>query len=263
MAYVSNVLTHWVGRGKPIEEQYDILTSKILKEKELMYGSCPWHFGSKYGGVMDNKYNIKMISFADIPFSECSKHCGKYSHFGLSFDKLYLANSLTSPVGYVQHPFIHQNFSQIFHMLHGMKGVLRGIEIPEGKWKGTKFYAEYILAKFQYMVSFFEDYSEKKFTYNEMVEDPLSEQEHFFEDASALYYEREWRMVFSNTEKPMPWHVTRNGNTYFRFNERYLKWVIVPRAFLPRLQEERAIIFNNYMLGHVPSFIAYEDLEYF
>ena len=110
MAYVSNVLTHWVGRGKTIDEQYAILTNDILKKKELIYSLSPWHFGSKYGGPTDpTQLPIPMISFADIPFSECARHCDRYSHFGLSFDKGYLANCYASPVGYVQHPFIDNN----------------------------------------------------------------------------------------------------------------------------------------------------------
>jgi hypothetical protein len=261
MAYVSNVLTHWVGRGKTPEEQYFILTNRILKEKELLYGSCPWHFSSKYGGVI--KYNIRMISFADIPFSECANHCNKYSHFGLSFDKHYLANCLASPVGYVQHPLIHQNYSDIYHTLQGMKKVLNGVEIPEGNKKGTKFNVEYLLSRFQYMMCFVEDYSKREFIYNEGAGEPLPGQEYFFEDASALYYEREWRMLLSSTAKNLPWHVTHDGNIYFQFDERYLKWVIIPRAYLTQLQEECVNIFSNYRPGDMPSFIAYEDLEYF
>ena len=261
MAYVSNVLTHWVGRGKPCDEQYNILTQLILRRKELLFDSCPWNFCSKYGGVTN--YQVPMISFADIPFSESAKHCCKYSRFGLSFEKHYLANCLTSPVGYVQHPFIHMNYSYIFHRLQGMKDVLKGTEIPNGKAKGEKFDAEQLLVRFQYMMGFLENHSRDEFRYNESAAEPLPGQEGFFQDPSSLYYEREWRMVLSSTPANLPWLQTRDGKTYFRFDERYLKWVIVPKGYLPHLQGEWASIFSDYRLGNIPSVVAYEDMEYF
>jgi hypothetical protein len=260
MAYVSNVLTHWVGRGKPCDDQYNILTQLILRRKELLFGSSPWNFRSKYGGV--TQFQISMISFSDIPFSESSKHCSKYSRFGLSFEKHYLANCLTSPVGYVQNPFVHENFSYIITHLQGMKGLLNGTEIPDGKAKGEKFDVEKLLSRFQYMMCFLEDHSKVEFIYNEAKPEPFPGQEGFFQDPSSLYYEREWRMVPSTTGMNLPWLQTRDGKTYFGFDERYLKWVIVPKAYLPRFHQEWASIFSDYRLGHIPSVVAYEDLEY-
>jgi len=261
MAYVSNVLTHWVGRGKTEDEQYAILTENILKNKELLYGTCPWHFVSRYGGVKN--FTITMISYTDIPFSECSQHCDKYSHFGLSFDIHYLANCLASPVGYIQHPFIHQNYSYIYHTLSGIKNVVNGIEIPEGKRKGKKFDARQLLSRFQFMMCYFEDYSTDEFKYNEAAVEPIPGQENYFTDTSALYYEREWRMVLSNTAKDLPWNVSHDGKTYFKFNEHFLKWIIVPQAYVHRLQEVQETIFSDYELRYIPKIVAYEDLKYF
>ena len=261
MAYVSNVLTHWVGRGKSPDQQYTILTQSILKKKELLYSACPWHFRSKYGGV--ERSEITMISFADIPFSECARHCDKYSHFGISFDKRYLANCLACPVGYVQHPFIHNNYSYIYHGLHGVKGLLSGTEIPEGKRKGEKFNPHELLTRFQYIMAFLEDHSVDEFKYNEPpAKLPLSGQEGFFENPSALYYEREWRMVLSGKATSLPWHEAREGKTYFRFEGQYVKWVIVPREYVPRLRDEQTSIFGDYPLRGIPSIVAYEDLAF-
>jgi hypothetical protein len=204
-----------------------------------------------------------MISFADIPFSECARHCDRYSHFGLSFDKGYLANCYASPVGYVQHPFIDNNYSYIWHVLQGMKSVLNGTGVPEGLRKGEKFDALHLLSRFQYMMAFLEGYSKAKYEYNEGAVEPLPDQEHFFEDSSALYYEREWRMVLSSTGRDLAWHVTRDGKTYFKFNERFLRWVIVPRTHLAKLKAERANIFSDYPPDQVSPIIAYEDMEYF
>jgi hypothetical protein len=170
---------------------------------------------------------------------------------------------LASPVGYVQHPFFHSNYSYVYHVLNGISSLLDGATIPAGKRKGERFDAGSLLSRLQYMMSFMEDHSEGKFKYNEGADEPLDGQEDFFEDPSALYYEREWRMVLSTTAGDLPWHVRRDGKTYFKYDERFLKWVIVPREYLPKLQEERPVVFGDYRLGHVPSVVAYEDLAYF
>jgi len=59
MAYISNKLTHWVGKNKPPEEQYNILTQNILKEKELRFGKCEWNFGTK--DIIIKNHMINMI----------------------------------------------------------------------------------------------------------------------------------------------------------------------------------------------------------
>ena len=262
MSYVSNVLTHWVGRGRSPEDQYTLITQSILRKRELLYSPSRWHFKSKYGGVQN--FDIMMVSFADIPFSECAVHCEDFSHFGLSFDKTYLANCLASPVGYVQQPFIYQNYVYIYHVLQGMKSVLDGTDIPEGAKKGTKFDSQAVLQRFQYIMCFLENHSEDEFKYNEPpAKTPLPDQEHFFENRSSLYYQREWRMVLSSSGRGFPWHVTRDGKTYFKFEAQYLKWVIVPREYVRRLRDEHACIFNDYPIGSIPVILAYEDLEFF
>jgi len=258
MAYVSNTLTHWVGRNKSDDEKYELLANNILMEKELLYNPCPWVFHSKYGGV--TKFEIEMISFTDIPFSECKNHCDKYSHFGLSFEKHYMANCLACPVGYVQNPFIHQNYSYIYHTLNGIKG-LTEITIPEGKKKGKKLDVHELLSRFQHIMIFLENYSKNEFIYNELKEIPHEGQDDFFEDASALYYEREWRMVLNSISRNIPWNVTHNGRTFFKFNEKYLKWVIVPRNYVHKIRKEHGDIFKNY--NYIPNIIAYEDLAHF
>ena len=90
--YVSDDLSHFVGRGKQLEEQYQLLL-EILKTGWITH---PPH-DSKISGnlaVNTNKpletnemYNPEVVCFCDIPFSQLSIHCEKYSKFGLAMSK--------------------------------------------------------------------------------------------------------------------------------------------------------------------------------
>jgi len=266
MAYVSNKLIHWVGRGKSTDEQYNILTQKILKHKELLYSKCDWKYGSKYGGIK-NAMSVPMICFTDIPFSETERHCMNYSRFGLSFEKYYLVNCLACPVGYDQHPFLHNNYSYIMKGLHALKALLdqKGI----AAWKSNEVGSEdkeyslhEMLKRFQFMMLFRENYSRKEYQYNEVAEQPHEHQVHFFEQPDALYFEREWRMILSDSAKNLKWNRIREDLTYFHFNEKYLSAVIVPREHIDRLKTEWKDIFFDFHPNQLPNIIGFEDLKY-
>ena len=262
MAYVSNCLTHWVGRGKPVDEQYRILTECILIKRQLLYGSAPWHFSSKYGGLKkDRQFTIPMVCFTDIPFSECVHHCQRYSEFGVSFDKVHLVNCLASPVGYALNPLIFESYSYISHTLHGIRGLVDGKTIPDGLRKGEGVSIHDLLRRFQYMCGFLEQYSEREFDFAENRPEPREGQEEFFEDPSALYYEREWRMALSEDAKDLRWNECCGGKYYFTFGEQYLKYVIVPREYIDRFRKEEDNVFADYRVR--PSVLLFEDLKHF
>jgi hypothetical protein len=270
MAYISNKLTHWVGRQykNDDQKQYDILTKNILKEKELRFGNCEWNFATKH---IKPENTITMICFTDIPFSESEIHCRKYSKFGISFDKIYLANCHASPVGYIQNPHIHGNYFHVLPALGALKSILE--KKGESTWdfinpdsSPGKMNIDQILNLFQHILSFSEDYSNKaKFEYRDPKSDLMSGQENFFEDPEALYFEREWRIILSSGTSPqyLPNVIeVRGDSAFFKFSEKHLGPIIMPKKFIPRFKEESRDIFLKYKNENIPAVLAYEDLKY-
>ncbi len=268
MAYISNKLTHWVGRSKTPEEQYNILTQHILKEKELRFGECEWNFGTK--DIVIKNHMIKMISFTDIPFSESEIHCKKYSQFGISFDKIYLANYHASPVGYIQNPHIHGNYFHILPAFDALKTILQ--KSGNSTWdfvnpNGTpgKMTVDQMCNLLQHMLEFSEDYSKAKFEYRKVGSDFMSGQENFFEDPEALYFEREWRIILSSgtSAEYLPNIIEkRDKYTFFKFDEKHVGPIIMPKKFIPQFNKESKDIFLEYNKENIPSVLAYEDLKY-
>ncbi len=106
--YVSDELSHFVGRGKTEEEQYDLLVNKILKLGWLTHGPC--HDPSLPRGVSldfskpiskDETIGYQVVCFCDIPIADLEIHNGKYSKFGLAFKKEFLIDAGACPVFYV------------------------------------------------------------------------------------------------------------------------------------------------------------------
>ena|ERR1700680_4670543 len=106
--YVSNELSHFVGRGLPENEQYETLINKILKPGWLTY---PPHNITTLGRTLevdfskpistDEALKYQVVCFCDIPEPDLAIHVNKYSKFGLSFKKAFLINQGASPVFYV------------------------------------------------------------------------------------------------------------------------------------------------------------------
>ena len=117
--YVSNELTHFVGRGHTTGEQryqlfLQIVRSGVLKSPGQSDVSVePGPNGPvtkiKYTrSVLANKtlssndkYQASVVCFADIPLEDLSLHIQKYSAFGLSFLKTFLVDHGANPVFYV------------------------------------------------------------------------------------------------------------------------------------------------------------------
>lgn len=120
--YVSNELSHFVGKGRPEEEQYDILVNKILKPGWLTHP--PHDVTGKPNVNIDDLKDIStsemitpnVICFCDIPEIDLGIHVSKYSKFGLSFNKDFLISKGASPVFYVA------NEAPATAFLHGVIG---------------------------------------------------------------------------------------------------------------------------------------------
>jgi|SRR5215211_2373175 len=117
--YVSEELTHFVGRELPKEEQYATLVDKILKTgwllsdpraytpseaKEVLDSGQVVYSYDPYGalvGPLDDIYLHQVVCFCDIPTTDLEIHMRKYSRFGLSFLKPFLTKKGANPVLYM------------------------------------------------------------------------------------------------------------------------------------------------------------------
>lgn len=138
MAYVSNNLTHFVGRSLPSDQDRYELLCKIVRggvladpshrgrrdpifrlrmlrksDSDADISTCPELDYSSYPNVRhDAESNLsentllrfEIVCFCDIPDAELAIHCAKYGHFGLAFSKQFLVNKGASPVMYVPKP---------------------------------------------------------------------------------------------------------------------------------------------------------------
>jgi hypothetical protein len=108
--YVSNELTHFLGRGiraatpkKTRQGQYELLL-KILREGQL---SCREGSGGAividpFAGFSSNRMiRPDGVCFCDIPLSSLAIHMRKYSQFGLAFPRPFLLQQGANPVFYV------------------------------------------------------------------------------------------------------------------------------------------------------------------
>ncbi len=260
MATISNLLTHWIGKNLPNEqEKFSLLTDCILSKKELLYSYCDIPFYSKYGGIDPGKWGMKMVCFTDLPLSEVEHHAAKYSNFGISFNKAHLVNNLVSPVWYTLNPYIYQAYSYLYHHLIGINEMVSGKEIPYGLHKGKIFDMHVMFQKLHIPFAFSQNYSSKEFMHDETNTLPLDEMTNFFEDDTAYYYEREWRSVYLDGSK-MKWNIDHDDKNYFKFDEEAIKYIIVPRLWITPLKNVIAKYFSS---DNCPNIIAYEDLKFF
>jgi Putative abortive phage resistance protein AbiGi, antitoxin len=123
--YVSNELTHFVGRSlQTAEEQYRLLTEVILTSGTL--GTMPeGSFQVCAGGgthpASNDMVRYPMICFCDIPVPDLALHIEKYSRFGLAFKKQFLVPKGARPVYYVPRTHFRYaagDFSFVQHFLN-------------------------------------------------------------------------------------------------------------------------------------------------
>jgi hypothetical protein len=259
MSYISNYLTHWIGSKEADDAvRYQILTEKILKEKALLYNYNDIPFRSKYGGIQRHAWGVDMICFTDIPFSEVEEHCKKYSRFGISFSKAYLANSCVVPVWYTLSPFVYEAYSYLYHSVHGLQSLVDNKIIPEGKYINQKFTIHKYLQKLHAFIAFFQDYDNEEFTFVERTLSANEQQKDFFQKKGNHYFEREWRSVYRRGDS-YSWNKEIDGRPHFLFLEESVTCIIVPEKFLENLKKD---INNFFKPENVPNLFAYEELKH-
>jgi hypothetical protein len=104
--YVSSELSHFVGRGKAGEDQYQLLLH-VLRTGWLTYAphdprqprTASLDFSRPISTDEVIKYQV--VCFCDIPDADLAIHVRKYSKFGLSFRKDFLIARGACPVFYV------------------------------------------------------------------------------------------------------------------------------------------------------------------
>lgn len=104
--YVSDELTHFVGRGLKREPQAEERQFELLVS--ILRGGCLGTAGDalvqrRVGELFSNNeyYKAGMVCFSDIPVPDLAIHMGKFSRFGLAFDKSFLIQRGANPVFYV------------------------------------------------------------------------------------------------------------------------------------------------------------------
>ena len=104
--YVSDELTHFVGRGLGSlpdreEEQYALLVN-ILRSGQLGRHKTKHIFHTDASRFSENEYyKPNMVCFSDIPVPDLAIHMAKFSRFGLAFKKAFLINKGANPVFYL------------------------------------------------------------------------------------------------------------------------------------------------------------------
>lgn len=104
MEYVSDELFHFVGRHKPKGKQQFELLKEIFKSGTLISSGKSVNSGEidpRDKIISGELSEIVALCFCDIPKQLLGIHTGKYSKFGLSFSKRFLASKGAKPVIYI------------------------------------------------------------------------------------------------------------------------------------------------------------------
>ena len=100
-SYISDKLTHFVGRAKPSDcERFDLLC-EILRSGRLGTGHGNLTIEFPHSLASNKLLNPEMVCFCDIPFESMGIHMQNYSHFGLSFMKTFMKTKGCNPVYYI------------------------------------------------------------------------------------------------------------------------------------------------------------------
>lgn len=209
--YISDELTHFAGRGKNAAEQYTILL-KILSEQEIHFSpedvntwgehtmGFSYHYNEK---ISDNTMiNPSMVCFCDIPFEDLGIHVNKYSVFGLSFKKEFVASKGGSPVFYIP-----KNAPVSY-----MDSISKADYFDSGCKQLYHYLDDYFCRS--------ERFSNHIQVFHKLVFDHILSYVKFFDHtlledhADNYYYEREWRIL---------------GNLCFKIED--VQRVIIPESF--------------------------------
>lgn len=133
--YVSNELSHFVGKGQTEESQYDLLVNKILKAGLLAVPPQLTELGFDISKpITDEMMKSQVVCFCDIPEPDLRIHVSKYSKFGLAFEKRFLIPKGACPVFYVAN---EGPVSRIYYPDHSLD------RVQKAQTAGTEDRAQY------------------------------------------------------------------------------------------------------------------------
>lgn len=240
--YISNELVHFVGRGKHNEEKFQLLLY-ILRYKWITHfphnpnisGNLSIKINAK---ISDNEmYNPEMTCFADIPVEDLSLHMKKYSKFGLSFSKDFIAEAGGIPVHYIP---------KKAKIKHFKKGGANSRDSNENKINKSDFYDKKI-SEFHELFKIFHKLDEQ--TNDKPGVSDLSHRirdlQRFFsfhifsffkffdhskkdDDEDNYYFEREWRII---------------GNLNFEISD--IKTIFLPQAYAEEFRNECPLFYGQ------------------
>lgn len=221
--YVSDELTHFVGRGLGEEEQYRILT-EVLRTGILTPDGADVEGHVRVdrdARLSDNlAYDPEAVCLCDIPVGDLDLHIRKYSPFGLSFSKPFLVERGANPVYYVaaesrtwapDNGRVHERtradyFDAMTREHHALRDLAQTLA-TRGDAETARFAERYLA--FAHFLDF------EVFSYTKFFAFPAPE------DAPENYYmEREWRLL-----APV------------RFEMEDVRRVILPAAYAQRFRE--------------------------
>ena len=242
--YISNEVSHFVGRGIPADEQFGLLI-RILRDCWLTH---PPHDPNRSGNLTVNTqarlstnemYSLEVVCFCDIPVEDLHIHTTKYSTFGLSFSKEFIAARGGAPVFYLPHgtrlrrlrslppeqivealetggpdalfeyDLLGDLFDRMLPEFHSMMDLFRQMIMDRRTTPGVPDEHRRLHELLHFLN--FRVFSYAKF-FNVSLED---------DDPENFYMEREWRVV---------------GNVQFQLGD--VRRVIVPSAYAVRLRKE-------------------------
>jgi hypothetical protein len=227
--YVSDELTHFVGRGLAEEAQYGLLV-EILRTGTL---TPPPHDPALAGDLAVDldvatssnlAYVPRAVSFCDIPVGDLGIHIRKYSPFGLGFRKPLLVDAGATPLFYVAgasrtvapdargsvRPLPRaERFDATLREYQRLRARTEAALRASSEDAATREVLEAWLR-----VAHFLDF--EVFSFLKFFEYPTED-----EDPQNYYMEREWRLV---------------GD--LRFTLADLRRVILPESYAPRLRED-------------------------
>lgn len=233
--YVSNELTHFVGRkSKTDEERYAVL-AKILTDGQLTYDpNKPRHAGISTYGIggsisvdfsTNEMYLPTMVCFCDIPINDLSIHMQKYGNFGISFNKDFIVKKGGRPVFYIPKRAVSRisdfqdvaqyftpkirDYQNLFECLRTTSPVDLPLNIQTLMSENPNI-IEGLKLFFDYSI----------FCYIQCFDHTLND-----EDANNYYFEREWRVV---------------GDVDFTLDD--VKRVFIPESYEVKIRQE----FPNY-----------------
>lgn len=202
--YISDELTHFVGKNKSQKEQYNILV-KILKEGLLTPDhNDPEKAGyiaiSLNGRISDNKMFMPyVICFCDIPINDLYIHMKKYSQFGIGFLKEFLVPKGANPLFYIaKNSRIKTSevastaikttsradyFDEMFLMCHNLFDELRSLVNNHASSEHRTVVMKKIAAMDLFLIRYI-------FSFLKFFDDVKKD-----DDPENYYMEREWRMI--------------------------------------------------------------------